>query len=136
MKRLIDSKKISTQRNDADYLSTFDPLPISVSLNLPPASLSHSAPPSLFSLTDTFLTTKYLSTSDFPSPLPSPSLAESEAEAVAEDTEQLIHLLDSFSSLLSTQSLSLRTDAIAVNLLIPDMSRFPALNAVYSKYFG
>jgi len=99
MKRLIESKKISTQRNDADYLSSFYPLPISAPLDFP-ASLSHSATPSLFSLTDTFLTTKYLSTADFASPLSSPSLAE--AEAIAEDTEQLRPLLDSLSTLLSS----------------------------------
>lgn len=92
MKRLIESKKISSLRNDADYLSTFDPLPISALLNLP-ASKSHSAP-YLFALTDSFLTTKYLSTSDFPSDLETLSIVE------AQDTDQLSNLLDFLSSLL------------------------------------
>lgn len=59
------------------------------------------------------------------------SLAEDCSEA-----EELRAIFDQLNSYLSNYGMNLKNNALAINLFITDMSKFPDLNNVYKQYFG
>ncbi len=72
-----------------------------------------------------FVQTKYLSTVDF------------SGTRMESDSEELKFLFEQIDKILKENyGVELKKNAISVNLLISDISKFGEINSVYSQYFG